>query len=107
MGIVMLWFYLHLPMTMGIAATGGAIALALFCVVLLMQSISTSAKLSPLYRRGGLVTLGSSLLILLLGFVSLPTIPLLATVVLLMLTPVFYGIKVWIQVFDPEAIATE
>ena len=124
---VLQWGYLHLPMTAGIAATGaavfniiehsgepleagvqwllvGSVALALACIALLMQSIRIPPDLLPPYRRGGLITLGSALLILLLASLNLPAIPLLIILVILMLTPIFYGIKVWITVFNAEEI---
>ena len=121
------WFYLHLPMTAGIASAGaavfnvvehsgepleagvrwllaGSVSLVLVCVALLMQSIQLPEEHYQLYRRGGLATIGSALLILLLGFFSLPIIPLLIILVLLMLVPVLYGIVVWIQVLGAEEI---
>ena len=127
MGKVSQWFYLHLPMTAGIAAVGAAVfnivehsgepmgtavrwllvasvSLVFACVALLMQSLQLPQEQLPLYRRGGIVTLVCALIILLLGFTSLPTIPFLVTLVLLMLIPNFYGLKVWIQVFGAEEI---
>lgn len=121
------WFYLHLPITAGIAAVGaavfnvvehsgdpleggvrwllvGSVSLVMLCVAVLMQSIQVPKEQYRLYRRGGLITVASSLIILLLGVLNLPTIPLLIVLVLVMITPVFYGIKVWIQVFGAEEI---
>lgn len=121
------WFYLHLPVTAGIAAVGAAIvnvielsgeplepgvrwllvasvSIVLACVAVLMQTIQVPKDQFQLYRRGGLITLVSALIVLLLGVISLPTIPLLIVLVLVMVTPVFYGIKVWIQVFGAEEI---
>lgn len=121
------WIYLHLPMTLGIAALGtavfnvvehstepleasvrwllvGAIALVLLCIALLMQAIQVTPELRPPYRRGGIITLICSLLILLLGFTNLAIIPLLIITIILMLVPVFYGIKVWILVFGAEEL---
>lgn len=121
------WFYLHLPMTAGIAAVGaaifnvvehsgeplddpvrwllvGAAAAVLACIALLMQTIQVMPELRSSYRRGGILTIISAALILLLGFLNLPTIPLLLVLVILMLTPIFYGIKVWIEVFDAQEI---
>ncbi len=127
MGKVVQWFYLHLPMTAGIAAVGAAVfnivehssepletavrwllvasvALVLACVALLMQSLQLPQELLPAYRRGGIVTLICALIILLLGFINLPTIPFLLILVLLMLIPNFYGLIVWIQAFNAEEI---
>jgi hypothetical protein len=43
-------------------------------------------------------------MVLLLGFTSLGTIPLLVLVNLLMLAPVFFGLKIWVQQLDAEEI---
>ncbi len=121
------WFYLHLPMTAGIAAVGAAVfniiehgaepmeasvrwllvasvSLVFACVALLMQSLQLPQEQVSLYRRGGMITLVASALILLLGLIPLATIPLLAILIILMLVPIFYGIKVWITVFGAEEI---
>lgn len=122
------WMYLHLPMTAGVAATGaailnvvehagepltvevrwllvGAIALALICIALLMRSIQVPEEHRRIYRTGGVVTLFSGLIILLLGFLSLPAIPFLVMLSLLMLAPIFYGLKMWIEMLGAEEIA--
>ena len=127
MGKVAQWFYLHLPMTAGIAAAGaavfnilehsgepleagvrwllvGSVTLTFICIAVLMQSIQVPREQYQLYRRGGVITLASGLLILLLGIPNLAAIPLLVSLTLLMLVPIFYGIKVWIQVFGAEEI---
>jgi hypothetical protein len=114
-------------MTMGIAATGaavlnvvehageplttevrwllvGAIALALVCIAILMRTIQIPPEYYGAYRTGGIVTFISGLVILLLGFSSLSTIPLLMVLIVLMLAPVFYGLKVWITMLGGEEI---
>lgn len=129
-GKVSQWFYLHLPMTAGIAAVGaavfsiiehsgepleagvrwllvGSVSLVLLCVAVLMQAIQVPEHYYPLYRRGGLITVVSALIVLLLGIPDLPVILLLTLLVLLMITPVFYGILVWIQVLGAEEISIE
>ncbi len=129
-GMVSRWFYLHLPLTAGIAATGaavfnvvehaeeplsasvrwllgGAVALTLICVASLMQSIQVPPDQYPLYRWGGIITVFSSVLILILGILQLPTIPALLILIVLMLIPIFYGVKVWIQVFGGKEIPME
>jgi hypothetical protein len=40
----------------------------------------------------------ASLIALLLGFTNVGAIPLFALLVLLMLVPVFYGVKTWVEV---------
>jgi len=121
------WMNFHLPMTMGIAATGaavfnvvelageplsdevrwllvGATATTLAAIAGLMRMIHIADRYRPMYRRGEYVTLASAAVILLLGLTSLETIPLLGLLLLLMLTPVIYGIKVWIVEFGAEEI---
>jgi len=121
------WLYLHLPMTLGITAVGaavfnlvehtgeplsaevrwllvGSLAMALVCIAVLMRSILVHKNLYPYYRRGGIVTLGSGLLILLLGFTGLQTIPLLAVTAVFLLIPTVYGVLVWIKAFGGREI---
>lgn len=121
------WMYLHVPMTIGIVAAGsavlnvvehageplvpevrwllvGAIGLALVSTALLMRSIQIHEEYRRIYRRGEVVTFVSAFIILLLGFTSLYTIPLLVGLILLLLTPVLYGVMVWIKLLGTEEI---
>jgi hypothetical protein len=118
--------YLHLPMTMGIAAVGaailnvveqageplpaevrwllvGATAVVLVSIALLVRTIQVAPELGLMYRQAGRVLFLSSLIALLLGFTNLGTIPLLVLLVLLMLAPVFYGVKTWLRLLGAEA----
>jgi low temperature requirement protein LtrA len=120
-GMSYIWLYLHLPMTMAIAAAGagilnvvahtgdilpievrwllvGSITIALVTIAFLMRTIQISKEHQRIYRMGGIFTLISGIIILLLGFTSLGTIPLLIIIILLMLIPVFYGLKALIRV---------
>jgi hypothetical protein len=54
---------------------------------------------------GGIATLISGVIILLLGLSGLNTIPLLEVVIFLLLAPVLYGIVVWVKRFGGEEIA--
>ncbi len=126
--MVFSWLYLHLPMTMGIVGIGaavlnvvehaeeglpddvrwllvGAIGLALVCIAFLMRTIQVPEELSEAYRRGSFVTFAAGLIILLLGNSQIGIIPLLIFIIVLMLTPVVYGIKVWVGLLDREEIA--
>jgi low temperature requirement protein LtrA len=121
------WMYFHLPMTMGIAASGaavlntvvfagesisgevrwllvGATASTLIAVAILIRMIHVSVEFRPIYRTGEFMILASAIAILLLGFTNLKTIPLLFLLILLMLAPAFYGIKVWSVEFGDEEI---
>jgi low temperature requirement protein LtrA len=121
------WMYLHVPMTIGIAAAGaavlnvvehareplslevrwllvGAVGLALISIALLIRSIQIPKEYQQLYRRGGTVTLVLGIIILLLGFSGLEIIPLLVLLILLLLTPVIYGVTVWVKLLGAEEI---
>ncbi len=82
----------------------GSVSLVLLCVALLMQAIEVPDNHYPLYRRGGLITVGCALIVLLLGIFNLHAIPLLIVLVLVMITPVLYGVKVWITVLGAEEV---
>lgn len=121
------WLYLHLPMTAGIVATGaavfnvveeagapltpetrwllvGALAVALISCAILMRSIQIPEAYFQLYRRSGIATFTSGVIILLLGLTNLNTIPLMIIVIILMLTPVLYGIAIWVNLRGAEVI---
>ncbi|MEZ4662638.1 MAG: low temperature requirement protein A [Caldilineaceae bacterium] len=115
------WIYLHLFVAMGIVATGaatlnvvehaseplgavvtwlltGALALAMGTIALLLLLLRLPEAFQPLYRRGALITLLAAAGCAALGFTTLPAIPLLTALVVLLLLPVIYGIHVWITV---------
>ena len=121
------WVYLHLPVTMGIAAVGasilnvvehtgeplprevrlllvGAIAAALVSIASILKNLKLPESLRRVYRTGAHVTFIVGVLILLVGLTSISTIPLLIVLTLLMLVPVLYGILVWIKVFDAREL---
>ncbi len=124
--MVSAWFYLHLPLTMGIAAVGaavlkvvehtgehqppevrwllvGAIAVSLVNIALLTRTIQLDPIQRQTLRVGGWVMLISAGFIALLGFFNLKTIPLLVILVLLMLTPILAALRAWLGVLDQEA----
>jgi low temperature requirement protein LtrA len=125
---VLSWMYLHLPVTAGIAAAGaailnvtehageplaaevrwllvGAVAIALICIALLMRSLEIADQHQRIFRAGSIVTLVSGLLIAMLGLTGLQAIPLLVACALIMLAPVFYGLKVWIHTLVGDELA--
>ncbi|UCC52371.1 MAG: hypothetical protein JSV68_00095, partial [Anaerolineaceae bacterium] len=77
---------------------------ALISSAVLMRSIQIPEEHFQLYRRSGIVTFFSGGIVLLLGFSSLNTIPLLVIVIMLMLAPVVYGIAVWVNLRGAEEI---
>jgi low temperature requirement protein LtrA len=121
------WIYLHLPVTMGITAVGasilnvvehageplpnevhwllvGAIAAALTSIGLILKSLNLPENQSSVYRTGARVTFIAGILVVLVGLTPLGTIPLLLTLIALLSAPVFYGILVWIKVFDAREL---
>jgi low temperature requirement protein LtrA len=122
------WMYLHLPMTMGIAAAGaamlnvtarateplpaevrwllvGATAVVLVSIALLTRTIEVPEENRAVHRSAGWILFLSSFAILLLGFTNFGTIPLLVALNLLLLAPVFYAFKTWINTFGAGASA--
>jgi low temperature requirement protein LtrA len=120
------WFYLHLPMTMGVAAVGaavlnvvehagesllleatwlllGAISITLISITALTRTIQLTPEQKEATTVGARVMLLSAVLIILLGFLNLDTLPLLFAVIVLLLAPIFFGLKVWIALQTQEA----
>jgi low temperature requirement protein LtrA len=121
------WIYLHLPVTMGIAAVGasilnvvehageplpgevrwllvGAIAAALIGIGLILKTLNLPQDQRRIYRTGARVTFIAGILVILAGLLRIGTIPLLLVLIILLLAPVFYGILVWIKVFDAREL---
>ncbi len=121
------WIYLHLPLTMGITAVGasilnvvehagellpgevrwilvGAIATALISVALILKSLNLPENQHSIYRTGARVMFIAGIIVFLAGFAPIKTIPLLLALIALLLTPVLYGILVWIKVFDAREL---
>lgn len=128
--IVSNWIFLHLPMTLCIAAGGasvltviehsgkhlpvevnwllvGSLALALASVALLMRIIQIPKKYKKFYLRGSMVTLFCGFFIVLLGLFKLDILLLLVLMNLFMFAPIFYGFKVWVKTFKAEEIQLE
>ena len=121
------WIYLHLPVVMGITAVGasvlnvvehageplpgevhwllvGAIAAVLISIALIMKSLDFLENQRSLYQTGSRVMFTAGILVILSGMASMGTIPLLLTLIALLLAPVFYGILVWVKVFDAREL---
>ena len=83
----------------------GAIAVVLVSIGLLARTIQASEEVRAVNRSEGRALHVSSVVILLLRLSNLSTVPLLLLLVLLMLAPVFYGFKTWLQLQGAEANA--
>jgi len=121
MGVVFLWLYLHLFLTIGITAVGasvlnvvkhagqalpdqvrwlllGSTALTLGVTALLSRTIRILPEHQRIHTIGRRGLYLSMILIMASGFIPLDTIPLLGIMVLLLLAPVFFGMRVWVEV---------
>ena len=78
----------------------GAIGIALISIALLTRTIQLTEVEQNTHRVGARVMITSALLIMLLGFTSLETIPLLIVVLLLLLAPVIFAFRVWVGMLD-------
>lgn len=118
---IMVWLYIHLPLTAGITMVGSsilnviehadeqlplevrwllviAIAMVLFSIVVLFQMLETPEEYRRAFRIGQGMISASATLIILLGFTQLEIIPMLLAIIVLLLTPVFFAVKSWIRV---------
>jgi low temperature requirement protein LtrA len=121
------WIYLHLPVTMGIAAVGagilnavehageplprevqwllvGAIATVLTGISLILKNLNVPEDQRRLFRTGARVAFSAGILVILTGLSPMGTTPLLLILLTLLLAPVLYGILVWIKVFDAREL---
>ncbi len=121
--MVSAWFYLHLPLTMGIAAVGAAVfnivahagehlpsevrwllvtavGVAMISIAFLTCTIQLNQVDQQTHRVGKRVILVSAVIVLLLVLSSLETIPLLVAVVVLLLAPILFAFRIWIVVLD-------
>ena len=122
-GKLLSWVYLHLPIAIGITAVGAgilnvvehagdhqstavhwllvsAIALVLLSIGFILKSLNVPENQRQVYRTGGHITFLAGVLVLVTGWLPLDTTPLLLVLITLLLAPVFYGILVWIKVFE-------
>jgi low temperature requirement protein LtrA len=124
------WAYLHIPLTAGIAATGaallnvvehaggpmegnvrwlllGSVATVALTTALLINVVDSGSDVYSHIHNSGLNALFvSSIGIVLLGFLQLNTIPILASIALLLLLPIYFALRVWLSRFD-EVVAVQ
>lgn len=122
---VSMWFYLHLPLTMGITVVGasvlnivehagehlpggaqwllsGSLAIVLLSIAALVQTIQSSGEDQRMHRVGSRALLVSAPLIIVLGFVELNTNVLLFFQIVLILMPILFGFIAWLQTIDTQ-----
>jgi hypothetical protein len=74
-----------------------AIAITLITTAFLTQTtqvLPEHQRIHDIGRRGLFI---SALLILVLGFIPFSTTPFLSVIVLLLLTPIYFGLRVWLE----------
>ncbi len=119
------WGYLHLPLTISIAAIGPAITNVIVhneeilstevrwlfvgatAVVLLSIAIMTSTLQIPDYRkqlflRGRIIHIVTAILLLILGIFEMNSVLFMGIIALLLVTPIFWGIKAWIAILTKQ-----
>jgi low temperature requirement protein LtrA len=125
MSTVFIWLYLHLFLTLGITAVGASVlnvvkhagdplptevrwlllaatAMTLITTAFLTQTtqiLPEHQRVHDIGRRGLFI---SAILIIALGFIPLNTIPLLSAIALLLLLPVFFGLRVWVEIIGTD-----
>jgi hypothetical protein len=65
-------------------------------IALLVRTIQVTEENRPIHRSAGRALFLSSCVILLLGFTTLSTIPLVLVLNRVLLAPAFYGFKTWL-----------
>ncbi len=124
------WLYLHLPLTAGIMATGGAlhtllehtggalpaekrwlvvgaVALALASIAGLLWTLTTAREHHRIIRVVATLLVGSSLGILALGWTALGAVELLLALDVLLMVPAVASLVIWITVFGGEEVAID
>jgi low temperature requirement protein LtrA len=124
------WMYMHLPMTMGIAATGASIlnviehmeeslpiegrwilissvAIVLICVAFLGNVIVLDKNLRGSTKMMSKVLLIAALVVIGLGFFEIGSIPLFLILAVILLIPVFFGFMIWLRAAEKEHLLEE
>ena len=73
----------------------------------LMRTLEVPEHLNQLYHGASRVTFAAGIVVLGLGLLDLSVVKLMAALTVLVLVPVFYGIRVWINVFGARDIMLE
>lgn len=108
------WLYAHLPVAAGIAMTGtaltatlanypaapsndvrwllvGAVALVLFAITILIETVQTPDQMQSALRAEQIAMSLSAILLLMLGLAEIAIIPFMVSVVILVLSPVVFA----------------
>jgi low temperature requirement protein LtrA len=114
------WAYMHLPLTICIAAVGAAIlniiytpveevpasarmllsasvAISFLSIAIIHRTIRIPEQDQKIHRIPGRIILFSALAALIPGFFELNTTLFLLTMILIMLSPIFFGVRLWVK----------
>lgn len=113
------WLYLHLPLIIGVTATGaailniidavdknqssarmlliGAVAVSYFSIALLQFTMKLSDENRNIIKVARRVTFFAAFSSLILLFFTIDNLLLLSLLCLIMLTPIFFGVRIWIK----------
>ena len=119
-----MWYYLHLPMTIGMVSVGASayniikgksevlenynivfisgIGLTLLSIAVLITVIQKETKSKSYFRNSGLIMIFSSLAILPFAFIKVQAITLLLAAFGLLILPVLVGFFTWIRNIQTE-----
>jgi hypothetical protein len=82
----------------------GSIACVLISTALITKSLDLPENQRSLFWKSSRAMFIAGVLIVLLGVSPIGSITLLVILIVLLLAPVFYGILVWIKVFDAREL---
>jgi low temperature requirement protein LtrA len=114
------WYYLHLPVTIGIASVGASVlnvlahtgdplpsevrwllvaslSVVLIGIALLTRTVQSPRENQRSFYFGSTIMLISGILISGLGFLKLSVIHILTLLILLLLAPIFFGFLAWVK----------
>jgi low temperature requirement protein LtrA len=114
------WAYMHLPLTICIAAVGAAIlniintpaeeipasarillsasvSISLLSIAIIHRTIQIPEQHLKVHRLPGRIMLFSAIAALIPGFFEMNTILFLLIMIMVMLTPIFFGIRLWVK----------
>ena len=118
-----LWYYLHLPMTIGITSTGAALvniiehinepvqhdthwlltislSVILICISLILKTVRQTEDRKAIDKTGSISMFISALALFGLGFIELSSKAFLAIASVILLVPVFIGFVLWLRTIE-------
>lgn len=114
------WAYLHLPLYICIAAAGAAIlnvintpgdmipvnakillsssvSVSFLCIAFIHKTIQIPRESQKIHRFTGRIIFFAAFLVLIPGFFEMNAVLYLSITILVMLTPIFFGVRLWVK----------